>query len=158
LFSALQSRAFNQLLELRERAGSWNTALAGDLAQKHDSGGVFLVGEADLPEARARAEQGLVSPTGPMFGAKMRWPEGEPAELERAVLAQMIDDPTRLEAFASYGEGARRALRLWVDDLTWQRRDSQTVVVSFGLTKGGYATTVLSRVCRLRDAALNDMA
>jgi tRNA pseudouridine13 synthase len=154
LFSALQSRAFNQVLARREAEGTWSSILPGDLAQKHDSGGVFLVGEADLEDARRRAAEGLVSATGPMFGVKMRWPEGHPAELEREALDEMLDDPARLAAFAAYGEGARRALRLWVDDLTWRPEGSDALVVSFVLTKGGYATTVLSRACRLVDATL----
>lgn len=154
LFSALQSRAFNQVLAAREAEGAWSSVLLGDLAQKHDSGGVFLVSEGDLDDARARATEGLISPTGPMFGVKMRWPEGRAAELEHEALAEMIDDPTRLAAFSNYGEGARRALRLWVDELTWKREGADALVVSFVLTKGGYATTVLSRVCRLVDASL----
>ncbi len=157
LFSALQSRAFNRVLALREAEGTWNAVLAGDLAQKHDSGGVFLVGDAELADARARADKGLVSPTGPMFGAKMRWPAGHPAELERAALAEMIDDPRQLDDFARYGEGARRALRLWVGELAWRGAvEKGSLVVSFLLGKGGYATTVLGRACRLRDASMDD--
>jgi len=152
LFSALQSRAFNEVLERREREGTWATIVAGDLAQKHDSGGVFLVGEAELEDARARCEQGLISPTGPMFGSKMRWPEGEVATLEQEALGRMIDDPERLTQFSSYGEGARRALRLWVSELSWSREGDDALVVTFVLTKGGYATTVLSRACTLIDA------
>jgi len=154
LFSALQSRAFNQVLARREAEGSWASLLEGDLAQKHDSGGVFLVGAADLDDARRRCEEGLVSATGPMFGSKMRWPEGHPADLEREALAELIDDPSRLDAFSSYGEGARRALRLWVQDLEFRHDGADALVVSFVLTKGGYATTVLSRACILVDASL----
>ncbi|MBM4358229.1 MAG: tRNA pseudouridine(13) synthase TruD [Deltaproteobacteria bacterium] len=154
LFSALQSRAFNQVLARREAEGTWASILLGDLAQKHDSGGVFLVGEAELDDARRRATEGLISATGPMFGVKMRWPEGRAAELEREALGEMVDDPARLAAFASYGEGARRALRLWVDELTWTREGADALVVSFVLTKGGYATTVLSRACHLVDVSL----
>jgi tRNA pseudouridine13 synthase len=159
LFSALQSRAFNQVLAAREQDDSWETVLLGDLAQKHDSGGVFLVGESDLDDARDRAARGLISATGPMFGSKMRWPTGRPAEMEQAVLAEMIDDPKRLDDFAKYGEGARRSLRLRVHELSWEARPTEgSLVVTFMLTKGGYATTVLSRACRLHDASASDMA
>ncbi len=151
LFSALQSRSFNEVLERREREGTWASIVLGDVAQKHDSGGVFVVGEAELEDARARCEQGLLSPTGPMFGSKMRWPEGDVAALEREALANMIDEPSRLEQFSNYGEGARRALRLWVNDLEWRPEGEDALIVGFMLTKGGYATTVLSRACELRD-------
>lgn len=152
LFSALQSRAFNQVLQRREAEGSWARVVEGDLAQKHDSGGVFLVGASDLEDAARRSDEGLVSATGPMFGAKMRWPEGHPAEIEREALHELVDDPSRLDAFSSYGEGARRSLRLWVQDLSYRREGDDAIVVTFALTKGGYATTVLSRACELRDA------
>lgn len=152
LFSSLQSRAFNEVLARRERDGTWASIVLGDLAQKHDSGGVFTVGEAEFEDARSRCEEGLLSPTGPMFGSKMRWPEAEVAVIEREALANMIDDPERLEQFSNYGEGARRALRLWVNELSWRREGDNALVVSFVLTKGGYATTVLSRACELHDA------
>jgi tRNA pseudouridine13 synthase len=84
----------------------------------------------------------------------MRWPEGHAAELEREALAELIDDPARLDAFSSYGEGARRALRLWVHELEFRREGDDALVVSFVLTKGGYATTVLSRACTFVDASL----
>ena len=39
-----------EVLAEREAAGTWATILPGDLAQKHDSGGVFLVGPAELDD------------------------------------------------------------------------------------------------------------
>jgi tRNA pseudouridine13 synthase len=154
MFSAWQSSLFNQVLELREQNGSWRRALPGDLAQKHDSGGMFLVEPAD--DAPARAERGELSATGPMFGAKMRWPAGEVETLERGVLADAFPDQPdplgRLRALKKLGEGTRRPLRLWVADLGW-RADAAAgyLTVSFVLPKGGYATTVLSRACHLEE-------
>ena len=68
-----------------ERDGTWHDVLPGDLAKKTDTGGMFLVPleGAEADEARARAKAGELVPTGPMFGKKMRWPEGRPAEIER---------------------------------------------------------------------------
>ena len=61
--------------------------LPADVAKKHDTGGLFTVplSGPESDDARARGEAGTLSATGPMFGAKMRWPEGEPAALEREV-------------------------------------------------------------------------
>ncbi len=165
LFSALQSLLFNQLLALREKEGSWATVLPGDLAKKHDSGGLFLVPleGPELDEARARAEAGAISATGPMFGAKMRWPEGAPAALERSVLeASDLGEPGKLEAWKSLGEGTRRPLRLEVKELTVTRLTGTdpaatadgkvSLELRFVLPKGGYATTVLGQACRFTDA------
>ncbi len=154
LFSALQSLLFNRVLAAREADGSWSSALVGDWAQKHDSGGLFLVKEEEHADAAARALAGLVSPTGPMFGVSMRWPEGKPLELERAVFDASGVTAEALERHKQLGEGTRRAMRLKVDDLTWESHPSEgRLKVGFTLAKGGYATTVLERVCRLRDAS-----
>jgi tRNA pseudouridine13 synthase len=171
LFSALQSLWFNEVLAARERDGTWADVLPGDLAKRHDSGGLFLVpleGPA-MQDARARAAAGAISATGPMFGCKMRWPEGAPGQLERETLARAIGDPHRLDAFAHAGEGTRRALRLMVVDLQVRvgrdsafagpsvepvlPDDTTAIAVTFVLPKGGYATTLLARAFRLLDAA-----
>ncbi|WP_437494521.1 tRNA pseudouridine(13) synthase TruD [Sorangium sp. So ce1014] len=172
LFSALQSRWFNEVLARREADGTWSTVLPGDLAKKRDTGGLFLVPleGPEVADAEARAAALAISATGPMFGRKMRWPEGAPGALELEVLTAAIGDPHRLDAFAHAGEGTRRPLRLEVDGLevsaAWEPAvgagapqpagdpgAEQGIVVSFVLPKGGYATTVLGRVFRLVDAS-----
>jgi tRNA pseudouridine13 synthase len=168
LFSSLQSLLFNRVLERRVADGTWALVIPGDVAKKHDTGGLFTVPlegpELDL--ARARAEAGSISATGPMFGAKMRWPEGAPAALEREVFAAAWGDAPRLEELRHLGEGTRRALRMWVSEMavSAERGTASTdladsalrgvgVAVRFVLPKGGYATTVLARACTVVDAS-----
>jgi tRNA pseudouridine13 synthase len=155
LFSALQSMLFNQVLERRIADGSWTTVLPGDLAKKHDSGGLFLVPleGPDLEDAKARAATLAISATGPMYGTKMRWPEGAVQTLEHEVLVAVVPDPKRLDDFRAYGEGTRRSLRMEVTEFKAADPDaSGMLAVSFVLPKGGYATTVLSTACQLVDA------
>ena len=161
LFSALQSRWFNEVLARREADETWRRVLPGDLAKKSRTGGMFLVPleGPETADAIARGEAGELSPTGPMFGKKMRWPEGKPAEIEREVLASAIGDPSKLDAWAHLGEGTRRPLRMEVAEgaIEQMPRDedgSEIVVVSFVLPKGGYATTVLGRSVNLIDASI----
>jgi tRNA pseudouridine13 synthase len=170
LFSALQSLLFNEVLEQRIAANTWSSVLAGDVAKKHDSGGLFDVPleGPELDDARARAESGAISATGPMYGAKMRWPQGEPLTIERAVLDASAIDDALLEARKALGEGTRRALRLEVKEMSITAEivaaagtkaagpggSAPGIVARFVLPKGGYATTVLGRAFRLRDAAL----
>jgi tRNA pseudouridine13 synthase len=172
LFSALQSLLYNRVLERRVAAGSWAAVLPGDVAKKHDSGGLFDVPleGPETEDARARAEAGLLSATGPMYGAKMRWPSGEPAAIEREVLeaATGAGEAPRFEAFRQLGEGTRRALRLPVGDMAvstvppastdppGQTERRVGVAVRFVLPKGGYATTVLERACHVVDATRLD--
>lgn len=123
LFSALQSALFNRVLERRVAEGSWADVLPGDLAKKHDTGGLFLV-----------AAEG---------------PEGAPGALEAAVLAEAGLDADTLERFRHAGEGTRRALRLLAEELAWSDGPDGALVVELALGKGGYATTFLGSVCRL---------
>lgn len=156
LFSSLQSLLYNRVLERRVASSTWSKVLPGDIAKKHDTGGLFPVpldGPA-LDDARARAEAGVLSATGPMFGLKMREPEGEPLAIEQEVLAEASSEPLRFEAWKHLGEGTRRALRLTVDGVEVSvAPGGEVMTVRFTLPKGGYATTVLSRVCAPIDAS-----
>ena len=147
--SALQSHMFNEVLKLRSE--SWHQVLVGDLAQKHDSGGVFLVDDDGLADAADRATKGLISPTGPMFGPKMSWPAGEPERIERAVLEREIGDLELLATVSKLAQGARRSLRLEVAEMQLSTKTEPGVLTaSFVLPKGGYATTVLAHACDAR--------
>jgi tRNA pseudouridine13 synthase len=161
LFSAFQSMLFNQVLARRVDEGTWAQILAGDLAKRRDTGGLFPVPleGPDVDKAQAEAAEGAVSPTGPIFGAKMRWPDGYPAMVERAVLAGALgDDPDLLHAHRHLGMGTRRALRLFVGELHVTPLGSGAVQASFVLPKGGYATTVLAKACRILDVSTRSAA
>lgn len=155
LFSALQSLLFNRVLERRLAEGTAMTILAGDLAKKHDSGALFDVPESgpELTEAVLRASRGEISATGPMFGAKMRWPAGAPLQLEREILADAGCDEARLAALRPLGEGTRRSLRMMMTELSTSPLEPDGLSVSFVLPKGGYATTALAQTCNLVDAS-----
>ena len=73
--SALQSDAFNRALAERLEEGSFDRPIDGDLFRKEDTGGLFV--SDDLARATERCAAWEISPTGPMFGRKMRAPEGE---------------------------------------------------------------------------------
>jgi tRNA pseudouridine13 synthase len=152
LFSALQSQLFNDLLDRRVANDSWARVLPGDLAKKHDSGGLFAVplAGAELEDAQARAAAGQISATGPMFGASMRTPQGAVLELEQAVLEASGLRLEQLAAFRNAGEGTRRPLRLLADELQWELGD-KSIELGFVLPKGGYATTLLENVFRLAE-------
>jgi tRNA pseudouridine13 synthase len=145
LWSALQAELFNALLDARVKDGTWATPLLGDLVKLRISGGLFLC--ADVQVDQDRAARGEVSPTGPIFGVKMRSPEGEPARLEAQILHDLLGENVDLAATKSLGEGTRRALRLWVEDMRVERSGGEQddgIRVYFVLPKGAYATTVIS--------------
>ena len=151
LFSALQSELFNRVLARRQAEGTWDVPLAGDLLRKCDTGGIFL---CEDPEAdRERALRGEICPTGPLYGVKMRWPEGEPAKIEREILQTAVGDSDLLDRHRALGEGTRRPFVLHVRDLAIQevKNEESALLVIFVLPKGGYATTLLACAVTLQE-------
>jgi tRNA pseudouridine13 synthase len=160
LWSALQSAVFNAVLEARVADGTFASALEGDLLKLRTSGGLFLCTDAQTDAGRAEA--GDLSPTGPLVGDKMRWPEGAPLALERRIAATILGKDFDLASTSRLGEGTRRALRVWVQDLRWDSiaddpGHSRTCVrVYFVLPKGAYATTVLGSVFDLDGSGVTE--
>ncbi len=157
MWSALQSAMFNEVLARRVKEGTWATCVAGDLVKRRDSGGLFVC--TDVQADQERALRGEVSATGPMFGLKMRDPEGAPFALEQGVLAEMLGDGVDMSLTKAIGEGTRRALRLWVEDLRAEREQDDSIRVYFVLPKGAYATTVISAAIEggISDPAVNSV-
>ena len=156
LWSSLQSAAFNALLDARVANGTWATPVLGDILKKRDTGGLFVC--TDVQADRERATAGEVSPTGPIVGIKMRAAEGEAAVLEGEILAKILGEGFNLAATKPLGEGTRRVLRLWVENMhteavveTDSGEQDVSIRVNFVLPKGAYATTVLGAAFQLQD-------
>ena len=150
-WSALQSAIFNDVLAARVEAGTWATPLEGDVLQKTDSGGLFVC--ADVEADRARCERDEIVPTGPLPGAKMRAPTGEPLALETQITAKWLGEAFDFETTRALGEGTRRPLRLRAREVVVNdaaaidpKEQPAALRVSFVLPRGAYATTVLSAV------------
>ena len=151
LFSALQSRWFNRVLAARVADDTWTVPLLGDLLKKHDSGGMFLC--ADEATDRARAIAFELSPTGPIFGAKMPEPGAAVLAREQEALAEDRIEMHHLVQNRALGEGTRRSLRLLVEGLTVELLPESPgdLRVTMTLPKGAYATTVLGGVVELQE-------
>ncbi len=149
LFSALQARWFNRVLDARVREGTFATPLAGDLLQKHPGGALFVCEDVETDRARAAAFE--VSPTGPIFGAKMAQPTGEVWTRERAALAADGVGDADLERHRALGEGTRRTLRVPMEELALERAPGG-LIVRMVLPKGAYATTALGLAAELVQA------
>ncbi len=170
-FSALQSAAFNALLDARLADGTWNRPMLGDLLKKEDTGGMFLC--TDVQADEERAGRGEVCPTGPIVGARMRWPEGDVKALEERLVAPFLEG-VDLERARSLGEGTRRALRLHVTGCSVaqvmnnegvpganendNREQLRSLRVQFVLPKGAYATTVLANAFDVIDGSRDGKA
>jgi tRNA pseudouridine13 synthase len=146
--SALQSELFNQVLAGRIRG--IDRLETGDVAWKHKNGACFLVEDGAAEQARCDAFE--VSPTGPLFGRRMKDAKGEPGHREAEVLAASglkreqirVKDGKRLD-------GARRPLRVPITAPETQAGDDDRgpyLQLTFALPRGAYATNVTREICK----------
>ena len=146
--SALQSELFNRCVAERVQSSTLGQVFAGDVMKKHDSGGLFIA--TDVQETQTRADAWEVSPTGPIFGAKMRWPEGEARDREEALLKQPGLTLEHLAKWKRVAPGTRRFVRVPVPKVDLSVSDN-TVDLDFTLPAGSYATILVREILK-RDA------
>ena len=142
--SAARSLIFNEILAARVRDGSWNTGLAGEVFNLDGSGSIFD-SEAIDDALRARVTSGDIHPTAVLWGMGNDKVSGQAAQLEKNVVnnsALLTQLATGLEQRDIKAQ--RRALRLPIEDMSWKWSDEQTLVLSFTLMTGSFATSVLA--------------
>ncbi|NLV11536.1 tRNA pseudouridine(13) synthase TruD [Halomicrobium mukohataei] len=162
--NAAQSSLFNRILSERlDRGLPFDRPVAGDVV-------CFADGDApaDLPlpdtdrtqrvtaervdTVERHCERGRAFVTAPLLGTETELAEGEPGEIERAVLADAGLEPTD---FALPGEfdssGTRRAVQVR-SQIDVQRREEDAIRFAFSLPKGSYATVLLREYLK-RDPA-----
>jgi tRNA pseudouridine13 synthase len=146
--SAARSLIFNEILAARVRDGSWNTGLSGEVFNLDGSGSIFTSEEVD-DTLRARLDSGDIHPTAVMWGIDNDKVSNAAADVENDI----VESSPLLRQLAAGLEqrdikAQRRALRLPIEALTWEWRDSeedsQTLVLNFTLTTGSFATSVLA--------------
>ncbi len=142
VLSAARSLIFNVVAAERVRDGSWATLETGDVANLDGRGSVFPVEGVDQ-ELTGRCERLEIHPTGPLWGRGPLISLQRINALETEVAARFPDASALVEHARM--EQERRAIRLAVHNLTWQR-DSTDVVLSFRLTRGSFATVVLREI------------
>ena len=146
LASAYQSQLFNQYLALRIQRNDFDRILAGDLAKKTDTGGMFIV--EDVPTDQERFDQHQITFTGPLFGYKMRQPQDDAAALEAEILKSC--PVTAQQWRRNRVQGNRRAGRIFLDHVELKPHP-QGFTLSFFLPKGAYATILLREILKTQD-------
>jgi tRNA pseudouridine13 synthase len=146
--SAYQSHLFNRVVA--HRIDRLDEVETGDVAWKHDKGVVFDVEDADRELPRARA--GEISPSGPMYGARMKRASGAPGAFEDTLLA---DAGLTIADFPTGGvfqcAGGRRPLRFFprhCQALAGEDIHGPFIEIAFDLESGCYATVMLSEICK----------
>ncbi len=148
--SAFQSAIFNEVLA--RRIDSTDRLFVGDLAQKSDTGGVFIV--EDVLTEQQRADAFEISPTGPLPGYRCRLAEGRPGQIERDILGQRRIDLEQLRCTGPLKvKGTRRALRFRLRDpglSAGADEHGEYLELVFGAPPGCYATTVIEEISKTR--------
>ena len=153
LLASVQSYLCNRYLALRQEQGRFSRMLTGDIAKKHDTGGLFIV--SDGAKEQSRYDEKEISFTAPIYGPKMWDAEAEARELEQEVLEGCGLDAA---AFArAKMKGTRRLGRVLLDDLSVTQNENG-IVVEFSLPKGAFATTVLREFMKVSDDLLAQAA
>lgn len=150
LISAYQSYLCNRYLAQRVEAGLFDRLLAGDVAKKVATGGMFDVLDVEAEQPRYAAHE--ISFTAPIYGPRMWTAKDAAGEFEAAVLAA---SGVTLEDFRKvHVEGTRRMGRLLAQDLVVTAGE-ESLTLHFELRKGAFATTVLREVMKVDGAALS---
>jgi len=145
LLSAYQSYFFNLALAVRLKRRAFDTLWEGDIAVKHETGGLFRVEDPAAEAPRLKAFE--ISPTGPVFGWAMMEASGAEGELERRLLEE---EEVHLEDFRNLFpglklKGTRRSFRAKAHQLQWALSEDR-LFVSFRLQSGVYATSLLREI------------
>ena len=146
--SAVQSELFNCVVA--RRIDSLDRLMVGDVAWKHHNGACFDVEDAVAEQPRCDAFE--ISPSGPLFGHKMKAAGGVPGEMETAILDESGLTMKELLLWSGKGlTGARRPLRVPLGDPEVGFAEDEHgwfLRVSFQLPPGSYATAVTRELCK----------
>ena len=141
LISGFTSLLFNLTLKERLEQGLFIKLLPGDIAKKHDTGGLFMI--SDPAREQPRADRLEISATGPIWGKKMKRAEDAAGALEDKVLSEhgLTHDVFRKQP------GSRRSLRVPLREITMQQ-ETGGLRLEFFLPKGSYGTVLLDEIMK----------
>ncbi len=141
LIGSLQSLLFNHNVRLRLERGVYDAVLRGDVAKKHETGGVFIVEDSSLESPRAQALE--ISATAPLYGRKVMPAHLDAKALEDEVLALFDLNAHSFDA----RKGARRITRIKLEG-TQIDPTEDGYWLAFDLPKGSFATVILREIMK----------
>ncbi len=139
--SAARSWIFNQIVSQRIDTGHFSSLLLGDLVD--DKGQLLLVTKENIAELNQKVASGDVAITAALAGDNALPTKEEALELEQV---HLDNEPDMMKLIrGNRMRHDRRAITLLPSDMTWQVGDN-TVIVTFTLPAGSFATSVLREV------------
>lgn len=147
--SAARAWIFNQILARRVAQGNWNSALAGDVFWLEGTKRFFKPTQLD-EEIRMRLARGDIHPTGALWGEGELQSSDAVAQLELDVARQFQQFTDGLVAAGLTQD--RRPLRVMPQNFRHEFDANQnTLLLSFALPAGAYATAVMREVVQLAE-------
>lgn len=142
--SAARSAVFNAVCRKRVEAGNWQSLLPGEPAILDGTRSFFEMGESSVEELDARLQAFDIHPSAPWWGRGRTPTTGECATFEDEILSEFSDFCEGLEKAGLSQE--RRAIRAMARDFEHQWLDNSTLQLSFHLSPGIFATTLLKEL------------
>ena len=143
--ASVQSLLFNRALDAR--FDEYDRVWDGDICRL-PNGADFVVEDAAAEQPRADALE--ISPTGPIFGGKMRAPSGREGELEQRVQQEAGLKPEMWNLGRGLSQkGDRRPYRFVSADVGHEYDAAErALTLRFTLPKGCYATVLLKEITK----------
>ena len=148
--SAMRSWVFNEILSNRILEETFARAQQGDVLMLADSRACFAEDINTEIEARLAAHE--IHLTAAMWGKGDSMASGSVEKLEQQVADKHSEFASSLEKAGMKQE--RRSMRLLPVNMEWQFEGDKSLVVSFELTKGSYATALLRELGAIEDKSL----
>ncbi len=148
LISTARSHIFNLIVAKRINQGLFNQVMKGDILQLNNSKSWFPHANATESELCRRLKEFDIHITAAMWGENACQAEFDCAKLENAIAEQF---PQYAMGFKKYRlTQERRSLRIVAKNLThkWQETN---LSLSFELTSGSYATSILREILATSD-------
>lgn len=141
--SAARSQLFNAVVAKRIELGIWDNAIDGEVMNLAGSNSIFVAEQID-ETLIARLASGDIHLTAPMWGAGELKSTGQVKALELAVIADNPMHQQLSKGLIDFGlKQQRRPLRMLPNNLHWHWQDEQTLVLTFELPAGSFATTII---------------
>ncbi len=142
--SAARSALFNQIVHERLKKPDFNQVVDGDALQLAGRGSWFVATAEELAELQTRVDEKALMITAAMPGSG-EW------GTQRAALAfeqTAVADAPQLQQLLvrEKVEAARRAMRLFPQQMSWSWWDDVTVELRFWLPAGSFATSVVREI------------
>ncbi|AKA39321.1 tRNA pseudouridine(13) synthase TruD [Yersinia ruckeri] len=153
--SASRSAMFNLIASARLAEQRATQVLEGDALQLSGRGSWFVAQAEELATLQQRLDAGELKVTAPLPGDGDLGTQGEALAFEQHCLTEQTELLSLMQR--ERVEGARRAILLQPQNMSWDWWDNVTLELHFWLPAGSFATSVVREIMRLDNGDAADL-